>query len=182
MGKALPDSAEILVGRGVDLTPAQVVEHLVGVVNARVAEVGPDWRPGARELVADVAAAGVPQAIVTMSYRVQAELIASLLPPGAIHVVVAGDMVTRGKPDPEAYLTAADLLGVDITRCIAVEDSATGSAAAVASGAATVVVPHMLELPASERYARTETLLGLGLADLVALTGPLDAARERTGA
>jgi len=169
VGKALPDSAGILIARGVAMTPAEVVDHLVARVNDRVASQGPHWRPGARELVAEVARAGVPQAIVTMSYRVQADLIASLLPEGAIGVVVSGDEVTRGKPDPEAYLTAADLLGVDIAGCIAVEDSVTGSAAAAASGARAVVVPHLVDVPSHPALARAETLAGLSLAGLVEL-------------
>ncbi|WP_235866026.1 HAD family hydrolase [Serinibacter arcticus] len=171
VGNSLDDSALILIERGVDLTPQQVIDNLVDRVNTAMTTVGPDWRPGARELVAQAAAAGVPQAIVTMSYRVQAEAVAGLLPPGAITTIVAGDMVTHGKPHPEAYLTAAATLGVDVTRCIAVEDSATGSASARASGARTVVVPHAVEVPHAPGLARTETLEGLTLADLVTLSG-----------
>lgn len=181
VGKALEDSAHILIARGVAMTPAQVVDHLVARVNDRVASEGPAWRPGARELVAEASRAGVPQAIVTMSYRVQADLVASLLPDGAISTVVAGDMVTRGKPDPEAYLTAAEALGVDITRCVAVEDSVTGSAAAAASGARVVVVPHLVDVPPHPALARAETLAGLTLAGLVALAATTTPV-ERVGA
>lgn len=176
VGKALDDSASILISRGVSLSAREVVDHLVAQVSAQLREHGPQWRPGAAELVAQAAAAGIPQAIVTMSYRAQAEIIAGLLPSGAVTTIVAGDMVTHGKPHPEAYLTAAEALGVEITRCVAVEDSITGSAAAIAAGARTVVVPHVVPVPAADDHATLDTLAGLALADLVATAAAIPAA------
>lgn len=43
--------------------------------------------------------------------------------------------VSRGKPAPDIYLHAADALGVDIARCVILEDSPVGATGAVASGA-----------------------------------------------
>jgi mannitol-1-/sugar-/sorbitol-6-phosphatase len=54
-------------------------------------------------------------------------------------VVYAGD-VSRGKPDPEGYLTAARRLGVDPAEALVVEDSPPGIEAGRAAGAATVAV------------------------------------------
>ena len=54
-------------------------------------------------------------------------------------VVYAGD-VSRGKPDPEGYLTAAERLGVDPGEAVVVEDSPPGVQAGRAAGAATVAV------------------------------------------
>ena len=48
--------------------------------------------------------------------------------------IVCGDMVSRRKPAPDPYLRAAELLGVDPARCVAVEDSPTGIASAKAAG------------------------------------------------
>ncbi len=45
-----------------------------------------------------------------------------------------GGMVRRGKPDPEIYLLAAELLGVGPEQCIVFEDSQTGIDAALAAG------------------------------------------------
>ena len=104
VGNSLDESAEILISRGVNLTPEQLIATLIEQVNGEVERLGPQWRPGARELVSEAAERGIPQAIVTMSYRVQAETVAAALPLGAITTIVAGDMVTVGKPDPEAYL------------------------------------------------------------------------------
>jgi sugar-phosphatase len=53
---------------------------------------------------------------------------------------VYADDVSRGKPDPEGYLTAAARLGVDPAEALVVEDSPPGIEAGRAAGAATVAV------------------------------------------
>jgi sugar-phosphatase len=55
-------------------------------------------------------------------------------------VWVTAEQVTRGKPDPEPYLIAAERLGVDPSRCLVVEDAAAGIAAARAAGCRVVAV------------------------------------------
>ncbi len=52
-------------------------------------------------------------------------------------ILVTIDDVEHGKPDPEGYLRAAELLGVQIERCLVVEDTEVGLAAGRASGATT---------------------------------------------
>ena len=47
---------------------------------------------------------------------------------------VFGEDVEQGKPSPEAYLKAMDLMGADADRCIAIEDSEAGLASARAAG------------------------------------------------
>jgi sugar-phosphatase len=49
-------------------------------------------------------------------------------------VLISADMVARGKPDPECFLRAAELLGVDPKECLAFEDAPAGIAAAEAAG------------------------------------------------
>ena len=56
----------------------------------------------------------------------------------APEVFVTADDVTRGKPDPEPFLTAAALLGVDPARCLVVEDATAGILAARAAGCAVI--------------------------------------------
>lgn len=53
---------------------------------------------------------------------------------GRFEVIVSGDDVIRGKPDPEPYLMAAGALGVDPARCLVLEDTADGLASARAAG------------------------------------------------
>lgn len=54
--------------------------------------------------------------------------------------LVAADDVTRGKPDPEPYLLAARLLGVDPADCVVFEDAPAGLRAGRAAGMATVAL------------------------------------------
>ena len=89
---------------GIDLTPEEIVERLLDGVVARVRHEVP-WRPGARDLLERLGEAEVPCALVTMSYERFVAPILDRLPAGSFRVVVTGDAVTRGKPDPEPYLT-----------------------------------------------------------------------------
>jgi beta-phosphoglucomutase-like phosphatase (HAD superfamily) len=82
---------------------------------------------------------------------------------------VCGDEVRMPKPDPEPYRTAAAALGVRIEDCVAIEDSPTGIASAVASGAAVLGVPGELELPPTDGVRLSSTLEGVDLAYLADL-------------
>lgn len=153
------------------MTPAEIVDFLVTRVAQGLAEGAP-WRPGARELVLAYADAGVPQALVTMSYAVLADPIAASLPLAA---VVTGDRVTQGKPHPEPYLTAVRALGVDPSGCVAVEDSETGATSATEAGCQVLAVPHMVAVKAHPRRRAVTTLDGLTPASVSALFADLDA-------
>lgn len=119
------------------------------------------WRPGAAELLFAVREAGIPTALVTSTGRRLVEVALKTLGAENFDVVVCGDEVTRPKPDPEPYLTAARLLGVPIHRCVAVEDSPSGSASALAAGAAVLAVPAELELPPTDGMHLRSTLVGV---------------------
>lgn len=165
VGNALIDSGEYIRTRlDLDLTAEQVVDYLVTRVVAALQDDIP-WRPGGRELIDELAGAGVPQALVTMSYRAIATPVVAHLP---LQAVVTGDEVTHGKPHPEPYLRAAELLGVDAADCLAVEDSATGAASANAAGCTVVVVPHMVPVPPSPRRVSLPSLQGLTRGSLLA--------------
>ena len=90
-----------------------MVEELVDRVVIELAERDIEWRPGAVELLTACNEAGLPTALVTMSYDRFADAVVKALPRGRFDAVVTGDAVARGKPHPDAYLMAADLLGVD---------------------------------------------------------------------
>ena len=136
VGNALLTSgAYIRTHGGVDLTPEAIVDALLDEV-VRSARACMPWRPGARELLGELARAGIPAAMVTMSYRRLAETVVEAIAPEQFAVVVTGDEVRDGKPHPEAYLTAAARLGVDPECCVAIEDSPTGVASAEAAGCA----------------------------------------------
>ncbi|MGD9958827.1 HAD family hydrolase [Nocardioides sp.] len=156
---------------GLDIPPEQIVHELLERVIARVRESVP-WRPGARELLADLVDAGIPCALVTMSYLTFVEPVLNHLPRGTFEAVVTGDAVDEGKPHPEAYLTAAALLGVKPEHCLAIEDSNTGTRSAQAAGCVVLAVPNHVPVEPGERVVFRDTLVGL---DSFALTHLLNA-------
>jgi HAD superfamily hydrolase (TIGR01509 family) len=127
------------------------------------------WRPGALELLRAVRAAGLPTALVTSTGRRLVEVALNTLGRENFDAVVCGDEVSAPKPDPTPYRTAADLLGVKIEECVAIEDSPTGMASAVASGAAVLAVPAELELPPTDGVHLRESLVGVDPAFLGSL-------------
>lgn len=168
VGNDLLESGRFIAERmPLPLSPEEVVERLLDGVVARVEEDVP-WRPGARELLADLRAHGVPCALVTMSYERFVGPILAALPPGSFQVVVTGDQVTRGKPDPEPYLSAARLLGVAPGDCLAIEDSNTGCRSAESAGCTVLAVPNHVPLAPGERRVFADTLAGLDTAALAA--------------
>jgi HAD superfamily hydrolase (TIGR01509 family) len=126
--------------------------------------------PGAVELLAAVHATGVPMALVSSSFRVLVDaVLAQGIGPFALSL--AGDEVGRAKPDPEPYLTAAQRLGADPSRCVVIEDSPSGVAAGEAAGCAVVAVPSVAGVgfaPAPRRLV-VPSLTGLSVGDLRAL-------------
>ncbi|MGN8246258.1 HAD family hydrolase [Cellulomonas soli] len=178
VGNPMAVSAAILRARGVDLTDEQIIEFLNTRVRRGVAARIP-WQPGARELLVALHAAGVPQALVTSSFRVLAEPFADAV--GLFDVVVSGDDVTRAKPDPEPYLTAAARLGVDVHRCVAVEDSPSGIGSAMASGAGVVAVEVLVPVEPRPGLSRVSSLTDVGLADLAHVAAGHVLAPRRAG-
>ena len=153
---------------GIDLTPRQIVEELlVGVVGLIEQEV--PWRPGARELLAALQANDVPCALVTMSWRRFVEPVIRALPEGSFDVLVCGDEVSHGKPHPEPYLRAAELVGFAPGETLAIEDSPTGAASAEAAGCRLLVVPSQVEMPSRDGWVLRDTLVGLEPHDLATL-------------
>ncbi|MES2171249.1 MAG: HAD family hydrolase [Actinomycetota bacterium] len=168
VGSGLWNSARVLRGRGVELSDEQIIDHLTDRVMEQI-EVTVPWRPGARELLASVKAAGLRTALVTMSISRMAKHIVSLAPADSFDFVVAGDDVTHSKPHPDPYLHAARLLGVEAPDCVAIEDSTTGLASAVASGAVSIGVPLHSVLEHGLGYTIWPSLEGRTVTDVVAL-------------
>ena len=166
VGSDLLDAGAYIRERmGLDLAPSEIVEVLLDGVVEKVRRAVP-WRPGARELLAALGAAGVPCALVTMSLRRFVEPVVEQLPTGSFTAVVTGDEVERGKPHPEPYLRAARLLGVEAPACVALEDSPPGAASAAAAGCRVLVVPHHVPVEPGERRFFRDTLEGLTPEDL----------------
>ncbi|ROS74371.1 HAD family phosphatase [Cellulomonas sp. PhB143] len=160
VGNPLEVSAAVLLEAGVRLEVPQILTFLVTTVARRISEHVP-WRPGALELLVAVREAGIPCALVTMSYRELAVPLVAAAPAGAFDQLVCGDDVRRGKPDPEPYLRAAQLLGVDARDCVAVEDSPPGIASALAAGATTLGVEAVVPVRPAPGLNRVATLAGV---------------------
>jgi HAD superfamily hydrolase (TIGR01509 family) len=99
--------------------------------------------PGLFVLLDHLGRRGLPAAVATSSGQAYADrlLIRHGLADRFAFVLTAED-VTRGKPDPEIYLKAADRFGVLSPALLVLEDSPAGLAAARAAGAFAVGIPH----------------------------------------
>jgi HAD superfamily hydrolase (TIGR01509 family) len=127
-------------------SPEQVERWMTEGMLDRVRSGRVTVMPGARELVAELSAAGLPYALVTSSLRPLAEAV--LAGTGfRFTVTVTSDDVTRTKPDPAPYLLAAKLLDADPGRCVALEDSPNGVASATAAGCRVIAVPSFANIP-----------------------------------
>jgi HAD superfamily hydrolase (TIGR01509 family) len=105
------------------------------------------WEPmrGIAELLQSLDAEGIPRAVASTAPA--GWVIRSLDDLGltsGFQTIVTGDQVQRGKPEPDVYFEAARRLGVPPPRCVAVEDSGPGLAAARAAGMRVVAIPHAL--------------------------------------
>lgn len=144
----------------------------VAWIDVRILELfrtGLRWRPGALTLLRAVRAAGIPTALVTSSGRPLVEVALETLGRDSFDAVVCGDEVDANKPHPEPYLTAARLLDVPIGWCVAIEDSATGVASALAAGAAVLAVPAEVPIEPIDGVHLLESLAAVDLELLAAL-------------
>lgn len=167
VGNGLMDSARLLREAGVDMAPQAIVDYLTDEVRVQLAEHGVPFRPGAREMLRDLQAAGIRTSLVTMSLGRMARSIVDLIGFEVFEHIVAGDDVTHAKPHPAPYLQAADLLGIDIADALVIEDSITGLRSGVASGAVTLGVPHLIPLEGHGAHELWPTLEGRSSADLL---------------
>ena len=104
-----------------------------------------DVKPGATELVSYCRERRIPCGLATSTHaRFAVRKLALAGLGGYFSVMVTGDTVRRGKPDPEPYLTAAERLGTPPERCWALEDSANGVRSAVAAGCRVFQIPDLV--------------------------------------
>lgn len=125
-------------------------------------EYGIRLKPGAAEVLAYLWENRIPTALATSSLpdKMERQFRAVGLEMG-FDAVVTGDMVEKGKPDPEIFLKAAQLLAVPIEQCIAVEDSPKGLQAAAGSGAYTVLIPDVVQPDETLQSMASEVLPSL---------------------
>lgn len=162
-GTRLVDSAELVASElSLPISAAEVAverdslffEMIPGNVRAKA---------GAIELIQALDARSVPMALATSGHRAYVDLaIESAGIPRMFHVEVTGDQVARGKPHPETFLTAAQLLNVPVERTLVLEDSPQGAAAAVSAGAICFAIPDDPDLRQVDLSAAHRILTSLG--------------------
>ena len=97
--------------------------------------------PGLPALMAALSAAGIPMALASSSRLIEIDAIVAALGLGDMLAAIAsGEEVRHPKPAPDVYLLAMRRLGLAPAGLVAIEDSASGVAAAVAAGLACVAV------------------------------------------
>jgi beta-phosphoglucomutase-like phosphatase (HAD superfamily) len=171
VGGSIVRSAGIMVQRaGSDRAPAEVVDWLVDGMGTRLRDEV-RWKPGARELLAAVRSDGAATALVSSSYRVLVDAVLARLPEGSFDASVAGDEVSRGKPEPDPYLRALALLDVPAAAAVVLEDSPTGALAGTAAGCRVVVVPDQPVLPDGHPWVECGSLTEVTPARLRSLLG-----------
>jgi HAD superfamily hydrolase (TIGR01509 family) len=161
LGGSLERTVRYLLAKAARPAPAEVIgDWLMGDITERVRQYGVPLRPGARELLTAVAAAGLPHALVTSSERSFMEAVLASTGMRFDALVCAQD-VTATKPDPESYLLAAKRVGVHPGDCFALEDSPNGVASAEAAGCRVFAVPSLIPIPPAPGRTVVRSLLDL---------------------
>jgi HAD superfamily hydrolase (TIGR01509 family) len=180
-GEFTPELKARMIGKRIDLAVKILLEGLAtpkalaadpddvgAMLMTEMADLLADHvplQPGAERLLDELAAARIPLALVSSSYRLLVDAALTSVGAHRFTVSIAGDEVTHGKPDPEPYLTAARALGVVPARCVVLEDAPAGMESAVAAGCACVYVPTFPTLDKlPERVTRKTSLLDVDLA------------------
>ncbi|MGW3654580.1 HAD family hydrolase [Streptomyces sp. NPDC005151] len=152
VGGPMTRSAGYLIeATGADITLPELTVLLNDRFEERI-DRGVPLMPGAARLLAELVAHEVPTALVSASHRRIIDRVLDSVGHHHFSLTVAGDEVSRTKPHPEPYLTAASGFGAAPERCAVIEDTATGVAAAEAAGCWVVAVPSVAPIaPASGR-------------------------------
>jgi len=136
-----------------DVINAEVVRRMLARYEVDLPVV-----PGAVQAVRGLAEAGFRLALASSSNR---ELIDTVLRELGLtelfEVTVSSEEVARGKPAPDVYLEAAERLGLDPARCVAVEDSASGIRSAHAAGMRVIAYPNRHYPPTDDALALADT-------------------------
>ncbi|QEU97816.1 HAD family hydrolase [Streptomyces kanamyceticus] len=124
-----------------------------------LARAGTHVYPEMRKLVEQLHDAGVPMAVASGSSRAAIEAILSGTGLDAqLTTLVSAEEVPRGKPAPDVFLAAAELLGASPADCVVFEDAAPGAAAAHAAGMRCVAIPYVAAHADDPAFTESELL------------------------
>lgn len=137
------------------------------IYRSLVREKGIEPLSGARELLEALRAKSIPCAIASSTERANLDLPLDLMGLREFfEVIVSGEEVLHGKPDPAVFLLAAERLGLPPADCVVIEDALVGIEAAKRAGMPVLAV------------ATTNPLAALGSAD-AAVPGLMDVTPDR---
>ncbi|HEV2981812.1 MAG TPA: HAD family phosphatase [Solirubrobacteraceae bacterium] len=142
MGMSSPEWSRYMHERlGVQMSATAIAAEVLARMEDRY-RAGPPLIDGAREAVLALA----PRWPLAVASSANASLIELVLEQAGLRAsfaaVVSAEEVPKGKPAPDVYLEAARRLGVEPSRCAAVEDSSNGLRAAAAANTLVVAVPN----------------------------------------
>lgn len=149
-------------------SPEYFTQTLIDTQVARMRGNTPTM-PGAVDLVRELQSHGIKTALVSASPRNIVDAVLDNLGHDLFPFSISSDDVVKTKPEPEAYLKAADRCGSNITNCLVFEDSLTGMSAAIASGAYLIGVPHLVAIEESARVRVIKSLEQLSFSKLMEL-------------
>ena len=149
-------------------SPEYFTQTLIDTQVARM-RVNTPTMPGAVDLVRELQSHGIKTALVSASPRNIVDAVLDNLGHDLFPFSISSDDVVKTKPEPEAYLKAADRSGSNITNCLVFEDSLTGMSAAIASGAYLIGVPHLVAIEESARVRVIKSLEQLSFSKLTEL-------------
>ncbi len=151
IGRTGPDSDGILIKEfGPDFPLQSIKERRLQLTDGHFVEHGIPVKAGLVGLLDYLDDKGIKKAVATSSTRERAKM--KLERSGIANrfqIVVSGDDIERGKPEPDIYLHTAHRLGVVPESCLVFEDSDAGVRAAHSAGMKVIIIPD-LKLPSAD--------------------------------
>jgi len=144
VGRTAADSSRVMQEKWgkdfpLDVFRKQITLHW----NNHIAVNSIPLKAGLIELLDFLDSVSIRKAIATSTYREGARSKLGELE-SRFEAVITGDQVLHGKPAPDIFLLAAKTLGFATNRCLILEDSHNGLAAAQAAGIYAIMVPDLL--------------------------------------
>ena len=144
---------------GSDFPYMEILQEVSIRSRAYCEEKGVPVKPGLYELLDFLDSKKIPYAVATSTKLDRAKWrLRNIGVLDRLSGLVTGDMVGKGKPNPDIFLKAAELMGENPENCMVLEDSPHGILAAFRAGCMPVMIPD-LKQPDEETKARLYALL-----------------------
>lgn len=122
----------------------EVRKRRIELMNKYIEENGVEKKPGLDLLLEYLKIHGYKIAVATATDKPRAEMyLKSVGVLDYFDVMVCGPMVENGKPEPDIYLKACELLKLNPSECLALEDSPNGIISAYRAGCKPVMIPDL---------------------------------------